>query len=183
MKGIRKPSRQPELPEDKFLALQQFLDCIRFQSVFDVGCGRAGMDVLIARQYGVREFHLLDGNGSGAQLSGYAHFVPKPWGDVIDGKTFLEAHVPDAEVYTYHPHDQFEFDVDLVISLRSWGLHYPVTTYLEVVKRCLRPGGHLVLDLRHGKEGLTKLLSSGFEFVQEIPETSTKCSRIALRKE
>jgi SAM-dependent methyltransferase len=38
--------------------------------------------------------------------------------------------------------------LDLVISLASWGFHYPLRTYLDQVHRALAPGGRLILDVR-----------------------------------
>src|SRR5690606_38151004 len=38
--------------------------------------------------------------------------------------------------------------VDSVVSLISWGWHYPVSTYLEPVRSALPPGGRLILHIR-----------------------------------
>src|SRR5690606_19099196 len=43
---------------------------------------------------------------------------------------------------------------DLVVSLISWGFHYPVDTYLEDVTSSLAPHGTLILDLRRGSGGI-----------------------------
>lgn len=42
--------------------------------------------------------------------------------------------------------------LDLVISLVSWGFHFPVSTYLDQVHDLLREGGRLILDLRKRKD-------------------------------
>ena len=38
---------------------------------------------------------------------------------------------------------------DMIFSMMSWGFHYPVSTYADIVFRLLKPGGRLVLDVRY----------------------------------
>ena len=42
---------------------------------------------------------------------------------------------------------------ELVYSNCSWGHHYEIETYLELVLRVLKPGGTLIVDLRIGEVG------------------------------
>ena len=46
---------------------------------------------------------------------------------------------------------------DVVISIISWGFHYPVSTYLEDVHEALVPGGVAILDIRNGTDGVAAL--------------------------
>jgi SAM-dependent methyltransferase len=48
-------------------------------------------------------------------------------------------------------------EVDLVISLISWGFHYPVEAYLERVYDILAEGGSIIMDVRKGADGLGML--------------------------
>ena len=44
--------------------------------------------------------------------------------------------------------------VDVVMSLLSWGFHYPVSTYADAARAVLKPGtGRLILELRAGQNG------------------------------
>lgn len=44
--------------------------------------------------------------------------------------------------------------VDVVMSLLSWGFHYPVSTYAAAARAVLKPGtGRLILELRAGQDG------------------------------
>lgn len=43
--------------------------------------------------------------------------------------------------------------LDLVISRRSWGFHYPIEEYLDEVAISMRPGAVVITDLRHGRAG------------------------------
>ena len=50
--------------------------------------------------------------------------------------------------------------LDLVVSRKSWGFHYPLDEYLEKVAASVRPGGAVITDVRRGKESLEKLKST-----------------------
>ena len=42
--------------------------------------------------------------------------------------------------------------VDLILSLHSWGFHYPISVYLDPVNKILSPNGKIIIDIRRGKE-------------------------------
>jgi hypothetical protein len=46
-----------------------------------------------------------------------------------------------------------------VISLISWGFHYPVNVYLSEVSRVLSKNGAVILDVRKDSPGLNDLRS------------------------
>ena len=41
----------------------------------------------------------------------------------------------------------------LMVSLISWGFHYPIATYLNLVVERLNEGGRLILDVRRESGG------------------------------
>ncbi len=69
--------------------------------------------------------------------------------------------VPASSLTTLEARDDAGIDlpqqVDLVISLISWGFHYPVATYLDRTHELLKPGGRLILDVRKGTGGLEEI--------------------------
>eukprot|EP00931_Biecheleriopsis_adriatica_P045778 TRINITY_DN26226_c0_g1_i2.p1 TRINITY_DN26226_c0_g1~~TRINITY_DN26226_c0_g1_i2.p1 ORF type:complete len:297 (-),score=6.62 TRINITY_DN26226_c0_g1_i2:43-933(-) len=69
--------------------------------------------------------------------------------------------------------------IDLIISLASWGYHYPISVHLRQVSRILRRHGVLIMTLRGWRTflGLTALARSGFSCITR-PDRSyniTKC--------
>jgi len=52
--------------------------------------------------------------------------------------------------------------IAMVISIASWGFHYPLSTYLDQVEQALAPGGRLILDLRR-HQGQEQELAHRFE--------------------
>jgi len=149
------------------------------ESLLDIGCGLALIDVHLARAWPGVRVHLLDGDGTGAQDRGFKQTMTA-WGDVAAGAAMMRANVPACPPVTIHAPRPFHLAVDLIISSRSWGHHYPVSVYAESVVRSLNPGGLVVLDIRTGTSGLTQLAALGFEVVCRIPDPSEKCGRFAL---
>ena len=73
-----------------------------------------------------------------------------------------------------------EAKFDLVLSLISWGFHYPVETYLARVHEILRPGGHLIMDVRKKTDGMDQIRAR-FETVEVLVD-SKKYERIRAVK-
>ena len=65
-----------------------------------------------------------------------------------------------------------------IYSICSWGHHYPIETYLDLVCRCLRRGGTLIVDLRLWKLDRGKaVLARYFGFVNAIGVLGKKYQR------
>ena len=52
--------------------------------------------------------------------------------------------------------------VDIVMSLLSWGFHYPVAVYVDAVRSVLKPDGRLIITLRSGAGEEASLDRAGF---------------------
>jgi hypothetical protein len=74
-----------------------------------------------------------------------------------------------------------EEQVDLVISLRAWGHHFPVVVYIDLVRRLLKRSGIVILDIRNGTDGIEVMTEAGFEVLRRISDSSIKCQRVAFR--
>lgn len=147
----------------------------QLESVLDIGCGLAGIDVLLQRKYGeALDVHLLDRNGVSEIFYGFksdgAFYNSLPL-----ARALLEMNgVPAARVHT-HDADRQGFPkaqrFGLIMSLISWGYHYPVKTYAADVQAALAPGGTLIIDIRRGttgKEELQDLLGVAPALLQSV---------------
>jgi hypothetical protein len=111
--------------------------------ILDIGCGMAGIDVLLKRRYPEAELWLLDGGWkTGAPRAGY-HPTMDGFSDREPANELLAANGIAADRWidigtTEH------LEADLVISLASWGYHYPLSTYHVT--------GYCIADLRLGYE-------------------------------
>lgn len=163
-----------ELRSD-YAVLQQALPA-GCTAVLDIGCGMAGIDVFLQRHYAPQAlaFALLDRT----EVAPAIYYLFKPAGAFYnslevarelliangiasDAIQLLEAaadfRIPTASTF------------DLVLSLLSWGYHYPVETYLASVQARLRPGGVVILDVRKRTDGIDRLRQA-FRRVEVLQE-------------
>ncbi|MBI3300257.1 MAG: hypothetical protein HYZ75_18990 [Elusimicrobia bacterium] len=147
---------------EDFETLKPFLPT-RARAILDIGCGVAGIDVLLHRHYAVDsggpQFYLVDKSEVAAKI--YYGLEPKAafYNSLDAAQQLLAANgVPPWKVRALWSRDDGLIDVasgavDLVVSLLSWGHHYPVETYLDAVWAALATGGALILDVRNGTGG------------------------------
>jgi len=157
-------------------------------SVLDIGCGVAGIDAILARHYApcpVR-FYLLD--KTHVERKVFYNFRSRgAFYNSLDVARDLMAcnGVPAESVCLLSATDDNAIDVDapvdLVISLISWGFHYPIATYLERVTEVLSPRGCLILDVRKNTGG-GDLIRNTFRHVRAIAE-NTKSERLVAAQE
>lgn len=156
-------------------------------AVLDIGCGVAGIDVLIQGHYPSRDlrFYLLDKS----QVEKNVFYLFNTRGafynslDVAGALLTDNGIAPDCvRLVEANQRNEInvESQVDLVLSLLSWGFHYPVATYLDRARELLSDGGVLILDVRRATDGLAELRRA-FRQV-EIVQAADKFDRVVARK-
>lgn len=118
--------------------------------ILDIGCGMAAIDVLLARHYPDAQLWLLDGdgdeprNGWNAELNAFSSRAVADEllaANGVSGQRWIDVNTPEP------------LKADLVISIASWGYHYPISTY-DVTGYCIAdlrrvvepPRGKLIAD-------------------------------------
>jgi SAM-dependent methyltransferase len=174
----------------------------RCERMLDIGCGVAGIDALVYQHY-------ADRHAAAAVESGDPSPAQGPQIELLD-KTLVEDKVfygfkrhgafynslrvaADLLIENGVPADtirlwevggdsriETESGLDLIISLISWGYHYPVSVYLEQVVDKLRPGGCLIMDVRKGTEGLDAL-AQAFRELRTISASDTQIRIRAIK--
>lgn len=157
----------------------------KLSNILDIGCGIAGIDVLLNRFYesksGVDKITLLDKEGCSEIYYNFeteaAHY------NSLDlAKDFLRINGVKSTLETINITEQAfpNGNFDLVISLISWGFHYPVSTYLDVVYEHLADGGILILDVRknQNQERILQKKFGTFEMIYDFG----KANRILVKK-
>jgi SAM-dependent methyltransferase len=156
-------------------------------SVLDIGCGVAGIDVFLQRHYGdqVIDFFLLD--RSEVTTSVFYSFQSRGafYNSLEVARTLMTMNgVPAERIHLLHATASNEIGItgkiDVIMSLLSWGFHYPVDTYLSRVHELLSDNGVLVMDVRKGSDGL-KLLGGRFPNLT-IVQSTPKYDRVAARR-
>lgn len=134
----------------------------RAVAILDIGCGVGGIDVLLHRHYGTPRLYLVDRTQTADKV--YYGFTERgAFYNSFDAtrRLLVRNRVPEADLHFRAVGEGFQLDVpeavDLVISLISWGFHYPVSVYADEVRALLRPGGRVILDVRKGTGGKAQL--------------------------
>lgn len=129
------------------------------KSILDIGCGVAGIDILLSRRYeNAIDIFLLDKT----IIEKSIHYKFEKTGSFYNSlnvaREFLvengvsRSSIHCAEV-TPDNNIPFNASYDIILSLISWGFHYPVSTYLDQVYDQLNEGGVLILDVRKNTNG------------------------------
>lgn len=181
-RDVREAYAEDMEAEYEMLAPYLPLKCAR---ILDIGCGVAGIDVHLWQHYhaGARLF-LLD----------RSEVARRPWyGFRKEGAFYnslsvacqllMENGVPVEDIAAIEASPGrlcLPSKVDLVLSLYSWGYHYPVSTYLDAVRRVLAPGATVIVDVREGTDGVRDLEALGRV---EVVRHFNKSARCVVRKE
>lgn len=149
---------------EEFDGLRTFLPS-RCKRLLDIGCGVGGIDVLFHHHYDLLgetpELYLLDRTETPSAPRYGFHRTSSFYNSLSVARDLLLANgVQPSNVHLLEVGSRDLDDVneiDIVISLVSWGFHYPLDTYIEYVRRAVRPGGVVILDVRKGTGGYREL--------------------------
>lgn len=135
--------------------------------ILDIGCGIAGIDFFIALMNPGADIILRDKTETSKEV--FYGFKERTafYNSLTLARDFLRKHMIDNPIILNEAiDDHFDFkEVDLVISLISWGFHYPTGLYFDSVKSCLSEKGRVIMDVRksHIHETTTLFKESGFK--------------------
>ena len=147
------------------------------RNILDIGCGVAGIDVCIYNHYPQKpNVYLLDKTKLDDSI--YYSFNNKAafYNSLeIAGKVLAENGVDPDHVTLIEVDEKNAIDVsskiDFIISLISWGYHYPVSVYIDQVSKIIAADGVVILDIRRDSTGIAEL-QEYFSTVKEIHRTS-----------
>lgn len=144
----------------------------------DIGCGPGITSIMLARRLKARVY-LLDGN-HGTRQHGY-HSGTMPWADVELTRKIAVDNLEFSQYVIAEPDPDATYPCDFIMSLLSWGHHYPIDLYLPFALRSLSSEGRMILDLRRGRNGLAQLEAAGFRSLKIIAVTE-KLDRHVLER-
>ena len=170
----------------EYKAMEEFLPK-KVNSILDIGCGIGGIDVFLNAHYKSDDLklYLLDKTEMPRKV--YYGLMEKGcfYNSFKSVVHFLTKNgISEKQIFIQEANERntidFDATFDLVISLISWGFHYPVSVYLDQVYEKLSPGGMLILDVRKSFGGM-EMLQEKFGNMQ-IMHDAAKHSRVVLRK-
>ncbi len=153
----------------------------RTDSILDIGCGIGGVDIPLAWYTKCSCVTIIDGDGTGGKKTSYSA-ESEAWADRELARSLISYNV-ECEVRAFPPDPSLTIEADLIISLKSWGHHYPVNVYIDLVKRSLRPLGRVIMDIRRRRrtDGRGVMESAGFRYLDTTYETP-KCYRMVFER-
>ncbi|CAN5574866.1 hypothetical protein BH23CHL2_BH23CHL2_31160 [soil metagenome] len=154
-------------------------------AILDIGCGVGGIDVLLDRHYRPRQplIYLLDRTETSRRIYYLMRRRPAFYNSLVVARDLLRSNgIPEERIHLVAATDRFDIPVkgrkfDLIISLLSWGFHYPVESYLDQAADRLTDTGRIILDIRRGTGGVD-VLRRRFASVEVVWE-SEKFRRVA----
>lgn len=158
--------------EKQLNTLKPILDRYSVRTMIDIGCGLGLSSIMIAKYSNMNYLGLLDGDGTGELFHDFRE-DGKPWNDVKIAGVLAAANFSGRyDTFTPQQAADLFLPVDMVVSFKSWGTHYPIKTYLPFAARNVKPGGFVVVDLRPGDDEVFRqaqraaVIAAGFELVQ-----------------
>jgi SAM-dependent methyltransferase len=153
--------------------------------VLDIGCGLAGIDLYLYLHYHAQiNLHLLDRDGISDIYYGF-NSKGAFYNSLAVARSLLQDNgVAARHVHTYEVmRDRFPSapQFQLVLSLISWGYHYPISTYVSEVRAQLVAGGTLIVDVRRGTTGRAEL-EEAFQTRAVCLKQEVKYERLKLVK-
>lgn len=130
----------------------------KVESILEIGCGLATVEVLMKQRYPDAKLYLLDGDGANLRDVGTDNETGpggfqqelKPYNSRKHTELLLSANGVKVDKW-YDVGTKEHLKADLIFSLYSWGCHYPIKTYdvegfviADLKRKCEEPRGKLV---------------------------------------
>lgn len=172
---------------DEYSLIKKYLP-EKAESILDIGCGVAGIDILLSRHYNNDvDIFLIDKTTIDKKVyynfekrgSFYNSLQISKSVLILNGVDNDRIHLQEA---TENNEIKFSHKFDIIISLFSCGFHYPVSTYLdEIYRKLSNKDGILILDIRKNTNG-EKDIEKKFGNYQIICEGEKHIRILARRK-
>lgn len=155
-------------------------------SVLDIGCGLAAIDVFIYQhlQNNTPSINLFDKT----VIDNKIHYNYEKTGSYYNSlelaeQILIKNGVVGQHIYCFDTSETEKLSktkFDLIVSLISWGFHYPVSTYIELIDKISHDQTRLILDIRKNTDG-KHILNNVFPHSKLISSDTDK-DRIMLCK-
>lgn len=148
-------------------------------SILDIGGGLSGIGARLCEHYdGEPLVAVLDGKNTLAVVDKHR----EPFNNATQTHRFLKANGVKKQAF-YAPDDDIDRTFELIVSTQAWCFHIAPEVYLEKVKKALRPGGTLIVDVRKAHPEWSDVLESSFFKRAAALADAPKWRRLAFKAE
>ena len=143
------------------------------KNIMDIGCGLGIINIYLNKIYKNKpNFYLLDKNKIDKKIQyGFSQNY-ESYNDLNETENILKKNnINNNRIFLIDVDKKFKIKnkIDLVISLKSMGYHYPFENYLNTLKLCCTNNTKFIFDVR--SENFSKsIFSNYFEFIKVIHE-------------
>ena len=120
-------------------------------NIMDVGCGLGIINVYLNNFFEKKPiFFLLDKNRIDRKIKYGFSSNYESYNDLKETKNILLGNdIDESCIYLFDVEKQIQIDkkMDLVISLKSMGYHYPINTYVELFRNCCTKDTIFIFDI------------------------------------
>ena len=117
----------------------------------DIGCGLEIINILLNKFYNNKtSFYLLDKNRIDKKIKYGFSSNYESYNDLNETKRILlENNISESSLFLFDVEKDIQIDskIDLVISLKSMGYHYPFETYLQLLGKCCNKNTIFIFDV------------------------------------
>ena len=170
--------------ESEFNSIKEYLPQ-NVKNIMDVGCGLGIIDIFLNRFYQKNlNFYLLDKNKIDKKIKyGFSQDY-ESYNDLEETRNLLlNNHLNENSINIIDVDKKIEIKqkIDLVISLKSMGYHYPFENYLKLFSNCCTKQTTFIFDISGNQN---HLLEDYFEEIQLIHEEKSihPLKRLCCRK-
>ncbi len=143
------------------------------KNIMDVGCGLGLINIFLNRFYNNGpNFYLLDKNRIDKKIKYGFSSNYESYNDLDETKRILtESNISENRLFFFDVEKDILIDskIDLVISLKSMGYHYPFENYLQLFRKCCNKNTIFIFDVSGGSfdESLFKNYFQNIEIIYE----------------
>ena len=121
------------------------------KNIMDIGCGLGIINILLNKFYNDKiSFYLLDKNRIDKKIKYGFSSNYESYNDLNETKRILlENNISESNLFLFDVEKDVQIDskIDLVISLKSMGYHYPFETYLQLLVKCCNENTIFIFDV------------------------------------
>ena len=121
------------------------------ENVMDIGCGLGIINIYLNKFFNKKSnFFLLDKSRIDKKINYGFSSNYESYNDLNETKNILlENEVDSGSIYLFDVEKKFQINkkMNLVISLKSMGYHYPINTYIELFRNCCTKDTVFIYDI------------------------------------
>ena len=146
------------------------------ENIMDIGCGLGIINIYLNKFFEKKSnFFLLDKSRIDKKINYGFSSNYESYNDLNETKNILlENDVDSGCIYLFDVEKKFQINkkMDLVISLKSMGYHYPINTYIELFRNCCTKDTVFIYDIGDNQYDVN-YLETIFDNVKIIYEEKT----------